>query len=177
MSEINAQIKIWSDTAANVTSANPTLASGQWAKESDTGKVKLGDGSTAWTSLGYYSQTYETGTWIPTFTGFSSAPTVNIAQYVRIGKLCTAHLRMVATTSNATGFTVTLPFTASNTDFQSFLVPAVDNGAFLTSPAKADTTANSNILTLYKTIASAAASWTASGTKAANFAITYLIEE
>ena len=41
------------DTASNWTSANPTLASGEMGIETDTDKFKLGDGSTAWTSLGY----------------------------------------------------------------------------------------------------------------------------
>lgn len=41
------------DTAANWTSNDPTLAAGEIGVESDTGKIKIGDGSTAWTSLGY----------------------------------------------------------------------------------------------------------------------------
>ena len=41
------------DTAANWTSANPTLLAGELGYESDTGKWKVGDGSTAWTSLAY----------------------------------------------------------------------------------------------------------------------------
>jgi hypothetical protein len=41
------------DTASNWTSANPTLAPGEMGIETDTDKFKLGNGSTAWTSLGY----------------------------------------------------------------------------------------------------------------------------
>ena len=41
------------DTAANWTSADPTLLAGELGYESDTGKWKVGDGSTAWTSLAY----------------------------------------------------------------------------------------------------------------------------
>ena len=40
-------------TAAALTSANPTLAAGEPCLETDTGKMKIGDGSTAWTSLAY----------------------------------------------------------------------------------------------------------------------------
>lgn len=43
------------DTAANWTSANPTLANGEMGIETDTAKYKIGDGSTAWTSLAYSS--------------------------------------------------------------------------------------------------------------------------
>ena len=41
------------DTAANWTAANPTLLAGELGYETDTGKWKVGDGSTAWTSLSY----------------------------------------------------------------------------------------------------------------------------
>ena len=49
------QIQIRRGTAAAWTSANPTLAAGEFAMETDTDKYKFGDGSTAWTSLGYSS--------------------------------------------------------------------------------------------------------------------------
>ena len=49
------QIQLRRDTAANWTSANPTLAAGEFAIETDTDKYKIGDGSTAWTSLSYSS--------------------------------------------------------------------------------------------------------------------------
>ena len=42
-------------TAAEWTSANPTLADGEPGYERDTGKFKVGDGATAWTSLAYSS--------------------------------------------------------------------------------------------------------------------------
>lgn len=45
------QIQIRRDTAANWTSANPTLALGELGLETDTGHVRVGDGTTAWTSL------------------------------------------------------------------------------------------------------------------------------
>ena len=50
-------IQIRRDTAANWTSANPTLAQGELGLETDTDKFKVGDGSTAWTSLGYLINT------------------------------------------------------------------------------------------------------------------------
>jgi hypothetical protein len=48
-------IKLRRDTAANWTSANPTLDEGEPGLETDTGKIKFGDGSTAWNSLAYYA--------------------------------------------------------------------------------------------------------------------------
>jgi hypothetical protein len=46
-------IKLRRDTAANWTSVNPTLASGEPGLETDTLKIKYGNGSTAWNSLSY----------------------------------------------------------------------------------------------------------------------------
>jgi hypothetical protein len=47
------QIQLRRGTAAEWTSGDPTLAVGEMGVETDTGKIKVGDGSTAWTSLGY----------------------------------------------------------------------------------------------------------------------------
>jgi hypothetical protein len=47
------QIQVRRGTASQWTSTNPTLAAGEWGYESDTGKVKIGNGSTAWNSLAY----------------------------------------------------------------------------------------------------------------------------
>lgn len=46
-------IKHRRDTAANWISVNPSLAAGEIGFETDTGKFKIGDGATAWTSLTY----------------------------------------------------------------------------------------------------------------------------
>jgi hypothetical protein len=48
-----AQIQLRTDTAAAWTAANPTLLSGEMGIESDTRKIKVGTGSTAWTALPY----------------------------------------------------------------------------------------------------------------------------
>jgi hypothetical protein len=49
-------------TASEWTSANPTLAQGEFALETDTGYYKVGDGSTAWTSLAYGGTQGQPGT-------------------------------------------------------------------------------------------------------------------
>ena len=46
-------IQLKRGTAAAWTSANPTLNAGEVGFETDTKKMKVGDGSTAWTSLSY----------------------------------------------------------------------------------------------------------------------------
>jgi hypothetical protein len=47
------QIQVRRGTAAEWTSANPTLAAGEWGYETDTNKGKIGNGATAWNSLAY----------------------------------------------------------------------------------------------------------------------------
>ena len=47
------QIQFRRDLAANWTSSNPTLAAGEFGYETDTGKAKIGNGSSTWTALSY----------------------------------------------------------------------------------------------------------------------------
>lgn len=42
-------------SAASWASTNPTLSSGEWGLETDTGRLKIGDGLTAWNTLKYTS--------------------------------------------------------------------------------------------------------------------------
>jgi len=51
------QIQIRRGTAAQWTSSNPILAAGEQGFETDTNKFKIGNGSTAWTSLAYAAGT------------------------------------------------------------------------------------------------------------------------
>ena len=50
-----SKIQLRRGTAAQWTSANPVLSSGEVGFETDTNKFKIGDGSTAWASLSYFS--------------------------------------------------------------------------------------------------------------------------
>jgi hypothetical protein len=48
------QIQLRRDTAANWTTNNPILLQGEPALETDTGRLKFGDGTTAYNSLAYF---------------------------------------------------------------------------------------------------------------------------
>jgi hypothetical protein len=66
---VNTLMQMRRGTAATWTSTNPTLAAGEWGFETDTGFIKIGNGSTAWTSLGYTtlpSQTSNSGKYLTT---------------------------------------------------------------------------------------------------------------
>ena len=50
---VQTQIQVRRGTAATWTSTNPTLAAGEIGFETDTGKMKIGDGASVWTGLNY----------------------------------------------------------------------------------------------------------------------------
>jgi hypothetical protein len=67
-------IKLRGDTAANWTIANPTLADREAGVETDTRKLKIGDGVTAWNSLPYVlAGSSALPYWIDLDTGYSFA--------------------------------------------------------------------------------------------------------
>lgn len=50
-----SQIQLRRDTAANWASTNPILAQGEIGIATDNGKLKIGNGTTAWSSLSYFT--------------------------------------------------------------------------------------------------------------------------
>lgn len=52
---MGVRIQVRRDTAADWTTANPVLRSGELGVETDTGYAKLGNGSTAWSGLLYWT--------------------------------------------------------------------------------------------------------------------------
>lgn len=111
-------------------------------------------------------------TWTPTYTGFSAAPTDATARYTLNGKMCSVyHYSGAGGTSNATSFTITLPFNAKYLAAHSMCI-GVDNGTGQNSYVR--TVAGSNILNCYRTATTI--TWTGSGTKSIYFSFTYEIE-
>jgi hypothetical protein len=106
-------------------------------------------------------------TWNPTLTGFSANPTSCVYRYVLIGKLCTLFIRQATPgTSNGTGFTITLPFTAAAIANMAWWVATAgntDNGVLLSGAGAAYIASGGTVLNLFSN--AAAGSWTASGTK------------
>ena len=104
------QIQIRRDLAANWTSANPTLASGEIGYETNTKKLKLGDGATAWISLPYFPS--DSGWLTPTLTspysdgsGFGFNP----PGYRKIGNVVYLRGLFVVTTATNDQAVFTLP--------------------------------------------------------------------
>jgi len=93
------QIQIRRGTASQWTSANPTLAAGEFGYESDTGKFKIGTGSTAWTSLSY--QGAGTVTSITAGTGLSGG-TITTSGTIAIDTATTVDVSTAQTLTNKT---------------------------------------------------------------------------
>ncbi len=115
-----------------------------------------------------------TGTWTPTFDGFSVAPSNVVASYVRIGVLCICTVKMDAGTSNATGFTITLPYDAAAVTNQAWRAPAIveDSGTVQSTPGLVEVTAGNGAASIVKTF-DPASTFTASGAKGADFTLVY----
>lgn len=101
-------IKLRRGTAAQWTAANPILADGETGYETDTGNLKIGDGSTSWVSLPYRVQP---GAYASTA---ASAPTQSF--------LSTAPLQIAPTSTPATPeFHWMAPFLTNSADPQRWL--------------------------------------------------------
>ena len=103
------------DTAANWASANSVLALGEPGVETDTLKVKVGDGSTAWNSLAYsITKDFTDLTSTPTtLAGYGITDALSLA-VLSVGAEATAAGDGAIAYNNATGvFTYTPPDAAT----------------------------------------------------------------
>jgi hypothetical protein len=100
------KIQIRRGTAAEWTSANPTLLSGEQGLETDTGKTKIGNGVTAWNSLGYVDAKF-----LPTSASSGFLPTSASSGYVPNG-LVTAKGQVVGASGD--GVPVAIPAASGN---------------------------------------------------------------
>lgn len=93
------------DTAANWTSVNPTLLAGEIGIESDTGKWKVGNGSSAWSSLSYIAAFSLTGLPVSVAQGGTGQTTYTNGQLL-IGNT-TGNTLTKATLTAGTGISIT----------------------------------------------------------------------
>ena len=108
--------------------------------------------------------------WVPTLTGFSADPTNTVYEYmVNSGNVVVRSRQTTAGTSNATTFTMTLPFTAktlSNAVWHAF-AQVMDNSALTTTPGLVALASGSATASLFKDTSGAA--WTNANTKRASY--------
>jgi hypothetical protein len=94
------QIQVRRGTASQWTSTNPTLAAGEFGFETDTNKLKCGNGSTAWASLPYLNNDGDI-TGVTAGTGISGGGTSGTVT-VSIDTSVTADLSTAQTLTNKT---------------------------------------------------------------------------
>jgi hypothetical protein len=110
------QIQIRRGTASQWTSTNPTLASGEWGFETDTGKVKIGDGTTAWNSETYIGAGDVTLTGTQTLTNKTlTAPVITLATSAQTASytLTLSDQSDLVEMSNASANNLTVPLNSS----------------------------------------------------------------
>ena len=113
--------------------------------------------------------------WVPTQTGFSSVPPGGVYRYQKIGKTVHIAIRQPSFgTSNATTFTITLPYPAATVTSMIWTGHGygIDNGGTAANSANIYITSAGTVMTIERNWTSAA--WTASGSKRLAFGeITY----
>jgi len=80
-------------TAAILTANNPTIPAGEIVVETDTGRIKIGDGSTAWTALAYF---------VPASSDIVTAATLAARQHQTTALIDTVDRHSVGTSSGVT---------------------------------------------------------------------------
>lgn len=105
----------------------------------------------------------------PSPTGYTGAVTINVARYIKVGKVVVMDIDATGT-SNDTTLTITLPFAPKSSAVYHLTV--TDNGSAQTASGKLSLTAASMTANLYKDLTGAV--WTNANTKAfAGYGITY----
>jgi len=118
---------------------------------------------------------YVSGTWTPSWSGFSSAPVGVKATYMRIGKLVVVWVSCSGDgTSNAATLSITnLPITSANNSqiWGGSWSYGVNNGAVLTTPGRWNIAANSATIDFYTNQGSGG--WATSAGKRVSFCAMY----
>jgi hypothetical protein len=147
------QIQVRRGTASQWTSTNPVLAAGELGFETDTNKLKIGNGSSAWNSLSYVA-TGATGTVTSVVAGtglsggtitstgtiaIDTATTVDVstAQTLTNKTLTAPKINLTLNAQTGTTYTFVLGdngqlVTASNASAQTFSIPTNASVAFPT---------------------------------------------
>jgi len=130
------------DTAANWSTNNPVLASGEPGYETDSGKMKVGDGTTAWSSLDYYGVQFTT-------------PQVGNPVVGYTGSTNSSNYKTVATKLDPTKNVIYIDTTGwnANTSYLNYYLPASDVDGhkveFVLNPSGSNLSRNPNKINIW----------------------------
>ena len=124
---MTTQIQLRRGAAAQWTSVNPTLAEGEVGLETDTGRFKFGDGSTAWNALGYTSDLSD----IDTLVKLNTVVTDATLDDAGASRTPSAHGNEAHTSTfvDASGAAAAAPVQSVNTETGAVVLDAGDVGA------------------------------------------------
>jgi hypothetical protein len=125
------QIQVRRGTASQWTSTNPTLAAGEFGFETDTNKLKCGNGSTAWNSLAYINNDGDI-TGVTAGTGLSGGGTSGTVT-VSIDTSVTADLSTAQTLTNKTLTAPVINLALNAQTGTTYTFVAGDNGKLVTA--------------------------------------------
>ena len=125
------QIQVRRGTASQWTSTNPTLASGEWGFETDTGKAKIGNGSTAWSSLSYFGGTGTVSS-ITAGTGLSGG-TITTTGTIAIDTATTVDVSTAQTLTNKTLTAPVINLALNAQTGTTYTFALTDNGKLVTA--------------------------------------------
>lgn len=139
------RLQIRKDLSSNWTSSNPILALGEPGLETNTNKLKFGDGVTAWNALAYFA-----GSGGATSTsGLSDWPATPDARYARASTTVQKQAVAAAVTVAAPlAVNTHTPVDASAGAISPMTLPTGQSGGSYVSVAKAGTDATSNAVTI-----------------------------
>jgi hypothetical protein len=124
------QVQVRRGTASQWTSANPTLASGEQGFETDTLKLKIGNGSTAWNSLAYVATgSVGTVTSITAGTGLSGGTITSTGTIAIDSTVATLTGTQTLTNKTLTDPKINLAFDAETASYTAILA---NNGQVVT---------------------------------------------
>ena len=121
-------IQLRRGTAATWTAANPVLSQGEPAYETDTGRLKIGNGTTHWVSLDYYPTTYSEE-WISQNATFTY---ISATQFSTTGNVTSSYptgIRVKAVVTAGTIYGTVTTATASGTPTITTVTVTWDSGS------------------------------------------------
>ena len=125
------QIQVRRGTASQWTSTNPTLAAGEWGYEIDTGKAKIGNGSTNWVGLSYFGGA-GTVTSITAGTGLSGG-TITSTGTIAIDTATTVDVSTAQTLTNKTLTAPVINLALNAQTGTTYTFGLTDNGKLITA--------------------------------------------